>query len=176
MTLISEEFRRWASLVDLSAIANPHDKVAECEYFLELASHESNVSQFRWLISAFLNSAYSFFEISALAAFLALTDPQTGETVEDSAALDTLARYVAISRNRKKPMYVKTSGTHTVTKQLYEFRRRNTHYFPMSIMAAGASLPEDFHFGHITGTGEPALAFCRTAMALISQVQHELKA
>jgi len=170
------EFDDWLDLLDLAAIADPDDKIAECEYFLALASAEPDVQRFRWLISAFFGAAYSFFEISALSAFHAFTDPQTGKPIEDTGALDILRRYVTIIQNVKKPSFVKTGGRHDVTKQLYELRKGNTHYCPLSIMAAGPKLPGDFHFGDITGKGTPALAFCRTAMSLIRQVHQELQA
>lgn len=169
------EFDDWLDLLDLNAIADPDDKIAECEYFLALASAELELKRFRWLISAFFGAAYSFFEISALNAFHAFTNPQTDDPIEDSQALDTLRRYVKVFQNVKRPSFVKTGGHHDVTKQLYELRKGNTHHVPLSIMAAGPTLPEDFHFGYITGKGTPALAFCRAAMSLIRQVQRELQ-
>jgi hypothetical protein len=121
------------------------------------------------------NAAYSFFEISTLAAFYSMADPQTGEPVEDSDALQVLRRYVSVFRDLKRPMYVKTGALHPIVKKLYELRKRNTHHFPTSIMIAGEALPEGFHFGYVTGSGEPALEFCRSAMALVHQVQRELR-
>lgn len=170
------EFDEWFDLLDLSAVADPDDKIAECEYFLALASIEQDVLRFRWLISAFFNAAYSFFEIRALAAFHAFWDSHTEEPVEDSEVLDTLRRHIKIFRNAKKPWFVKTGGLGEVTEQLYELRKENTHHHPLSIMVTGPSLPEDFHFGEMTGKGTPALAFCRKTMALIRQVQQELQA
>lgn len=41
-------------------------------------------------------------------------------------------------------------------------------------MAAGSNLPEDFHFGNANGGGKPVLALCRSALAVIEQVQTEL--
>lgn len=173
---IPSDFEDWLNLLDLSAVADLDDKIAEREYFMALASTEQDVQRFRWLISAFFNAAYSFFEIGALGAFHAFTDPQTGESVGDSEALDTLRRYVKVFRNINNPSFVKTGGLHEVTTQLYELRKSNTHHYPLSIMAVGSSLPEDFHFGNITGKGTPALKFCRAAMSLIRQVHQELQA
>jgi len=169
------ELDDWINLLDMSAIADPFDKIAECQYFLDLASQEADVEHFRWLVSAFFAAAYSYFEISALSSFHAYTDPQ-GDPVEDSDALEVLRRYVTVSRNTKNPSFVKTGGNHEITIQLYEFRKRNTHHFPMSIMTTSPEIPEDFQFGRIRGQGKPALAFCRTAMALIRQVHQELQA
>lgn len=166
----------WLSLLDLSAIADPGDKVSECEYFLEIASSETNRERFRWQISAFFNAAYIYFETSALSAYFSISDPQTGEPVEDSEALAILRKYVRVIQNAKKPNYVKTAGLHPIAERLYELRKANTHHFPMSIMVAGSSLLEDFHFGNMTGKGTPALEFCRSAMALIRAVQAELSA
>ncbi len=170
------EFDEWFDLFDLSAIADPDDKLAECEYFLALASTEQNVFRFRWLISAFLNAAYSFFEIRALAAFHAFWDDRSEDSYEDPEAVDTLSRYVKIHRNPNNPSFVKTSGLCEMTEQLYKLRKENTHHNPLSIMVTGPSLPENFHFGDMTGKGRPALAFCHEAMTLIRRVQQELKA
>lgn len=169
------DFNDRLDLFDLSAIAEPDDKVAECEYFLTLASAEPCLQRFRWLISAFLGAAYSFFEISALSAYHTFTDPQTGGSIEDAEALNVLRRYVTVSQNVKNPSFVKTGGHQEVIKQLYELRKVNTHHVPLSIMSIGDELPEDFHFGHITGNGVPALVYCRTVISLIRQVHHELQ-
>lgn len=166
----------WLNLLDLSAIADPGDKLAECAYFLALAAQEKCREHFRWLISAFFNAAYSYFETSALSAYVAFYDPKTGEPIEDQEALLILRKYVKVFRNEKNPNFVKTAGLHPVTKQLYELRKANTHHFPLSIMVAGLSLPKDFHFGNMTGKGTPALEFCNSAMALIRIVQKELDA
>jgi len=173
---VPSEFEDWLNLLDLAAIADSHDKIAECEYFLTLASTEQDVQRFRWLISAFFGAAYSFFEISALSAFQAFIDPRTGEPVENTDALKTLRRYVTVDQNVKNPFFVKTGGNHDVTKQLYKLRTANTHHYPLSIMATCPELPGAFHFGNIIGKGTPALAFCRTAMSLIRQVHQELEA
>ena len=74
----------WLNLLDIAAIADPGDKLAECEYFLALAEQETDRERFRWTISAFFNAAYSYFETSALAAYVALTDPHNGDSIEDT--------------------------------------------------------------------------------------------
>lgn len=159
---------------DIEAIEDPSNKVAECEYFLGLASVEKDRTHFRWLISAFFGAAYSFFEMSALRAHFAFTAPDTGESIEDLDALMILRNYVVVEKNR--PSRVNTAGKHPITKSLYELRRANTHHHPLAIMATGSSLPEDFQFGNMKGEGTPALAFCQEAMSLIRQVQSELEA
>lgn len=167
----------WVNLseIDIGAIADPDDKIAECKFFLSLASSEKNVQHFRWLISAFLGAAYSFFEISALSAYYRFSDHETGEPIEDAQSLEILRRYVKVVQDAKRPRYVKTAGHHPITKQLYEIRKSNTHHISMSIMSTGQLLPEDFHFGYLMGQGIPALAFCRQAMELIGQVHEEVQ-
>lgn len=164
------------SRLDLGAIEPSSNKVAECQYFLNLASSEKDHAHFRWLISAFLNAAYSFFEMSAMRAYFAFTHPETGEIHEDGEAIEILKKYVGISQDKKRPTYIKTRGTNNITKKLYEFRKRNTHHYPLYIMKAGGNLPEDFHFGNMIGDSEPALEFCCQAMELILQAQKELDA
>lgn len=164
------------SRLDLGAIEPSSNKVAECQYFLGLASSEKDHAHFRWLISAFLNAAYSFFEMSAMRAYFAFTHPETGEMHEDGEAIEILEQYVGVSQEKTRPTYIKTWGTSDTTKKLYEFRKRNTHHYPLYIMKAGEDLPEDFHFGKMIGDGEPVLKFCSQAMALILQAQEELDA
>ena len=163
----------WLNRIDLEAIADPTDKLSESEFFLGLASQEANRERFRWLISAFLNAAYSFFETSALSAFFRFTD-EGGEPHADDDALEVLRTYVVVMQDKKRPSYVKTAGLHEVTKQLYEFRKKSAHHTALSIMATGSSLPADYHFGNMKGEGTAALEFCTNAMKLMRTVQLEL--
>lgn len=162
--------------LDLDAIADPGDKVRECEFFLGLASTEKDRTRFRWLISAYLNAVYSYFETTALYASVAFTDPQTGDPIVDADAVEKLRTYVRVVQNGKDPYYVKTGGLHPVVARLYEVRKEATHHFPLSIMAAGPNLPEDFQLGSMKGEGEPLLALCRDALAVVKQAQAELAA
>lgn len=162
--------------LDLDAIADPGDKIRECEFFLGLASIEMDRTRFRWLVSAYLNAVYSYFETTALYASVSFTDPQTGDPIVDSEAVEKLRAYVRIFQNEKKPYYVKTGGLHPIIARLYEVRKAATHHFPLAIMAAGPNLPEDFHLGNMRGEGEPLLALCREALAVVKQVQAEIDA
>lgn len=171
----SADTEDWLNLLDLDAIADPADKLPECEYFLALASDETDKDKFRWLISAFFGAAYSFFEINALRGYQSFHNPNTGDPIENEEALETLRRYVKVVQDVKRPTYVKTSGHHKITKELYNLRKGNTHHYPLSIMTCGTRLPDDFHFGSLSGKGIPALAFCREVMSLIREVENELQ-
>ncbi len=160
--------------IDMSAIAIPDDKINECEYYLKLASNEKDNDKFRWLISAFFNAAYSFFEITALSAYNAYNDPENGDPIEDGEALDAIRCYVRVFQNSKNPSFVKTSGLHEITEKLYDLRKENTHHYPLSIMKVGESVPEDFHFGYLKGEGTPALEFCREVMGIIFELNKEI--
>jgi hypothetical protein len=59
---------------------------------------------------------------------------------------------------------------------LQKVQKAATHHYPLSIMAAGPNLPEDFHLGSMRGEGEPLPAVCRDALVVIKQVQAELDA
>ena len=168
-TDINEFFSRF----DMAAVEDVGSKVAECEYFLGLASSETERSHFRWLISAFLNAAYSYFEMSALHAYFAFTD-QDGNSLPDDGAIEVLLGHVRVIRNEKRPGFVKTAGRSPLTKKLYEIRKGNTHHFPLSIMASGPDLPSDFQFGSMRDAGEPIMPFCQNVMELIHSVQREL--
>lgn len=160
--------------LDLSAIADPNDKVRECEFFLGLASAEPSRERFRWLITAYLNAVYSFFETSALYANAAFIHPETGDPMADDEALETLRAYVKVFSSPKKPYFVKTGGLHSVVQRLYKVRAAATHHFPLSIMVAGPNLPEDYYFGSLRGQGDPILALCRDALAVVMKVSDEL--
>jgi hypothetical protein len=160
--------------LDLDAIADPGDKVRECEFFLGLASAEQSRERFRWLITAYLNAVYSFFETSALHANAAFSHPETGNPIADDEALEKLRAYVKVFTDTKKPYYVKTGGLNSVVQRLYKVRAAATHHFPLSIMVAGPNLPEDYHFGNMRGQGEPILGLCRDALAVVRKVDEEL--
>lgn len=162
-------------LVDLDAVPEPLDKVKECQFFLGLAEHELDPQRFRWLTSAFFGAAYSFFEIAALNAHQRFFHPDTGEPLKDEDTLKFLRQYVVVKQDNKRPSFVKTAGRHHITRKLYDLRRTNTHYEPLSIMRTTDDLPGGFHFGILTGTGTPALAFCREVMVLIDRVATELQ-
>jgi hypothetical protein len=160
--------------LDLSAIADQGDKMRECEFFLGMASDEADRMRFRWLISAFLNAVYSYFETSALRANLAITT-EDGEQVADDDALEALRAYVAVTtRNTRKGLRVDTQGFGPVMNRLYKIRAAATHHFPLAIMAAGPNLPEDYHFGNMRGEGEPVLALCREAFEVVRSVERDL--
>lgn len=170
----SDSFEDWLDYGDLSAVPDLDDKHLECEYFFELLSVEKDRNRFRWLVSAFLNAIYSYFETSALTAHFRFTHPETGEPIEDSESLEILRQYVRVFQNAKKPNYVKTSAVHPVVKEIYELRKVSTHHFSLSIMEAGSVLPRDFQFGDIRGKGVPAIAQCQRAIELVRVVQVEL--
>lgn len=171
---IEGEMDEWLNL-DFDAVADLEDKLAECKYFLSLATQESNRDRFRWLVSAFCGAAYSYFEISALQAYRSFEDEKTGQPIENEEALGALRRYVRVFQDAKRPNFVKTAGQHEITKKLYELRKGNTHHCPFSIMITGRGTSEDFHFGFLLGKGVPALAFCRQVMSLIHEVESELQ-
>lgn len=160
----------WLSRWDRESVPDPDDKVRECEFFFELLSAETNRNRFRWLVSAFLNSAYSFFESTALTAYFRYTDSESGEPYADHDGLAVLMKYVKVLQSTSNPNFVKTAGSTPMTKQLYEIRKKCTHHFPLSIMAAGTALPEDFYFGSMRGEGIPVMPICRDAVAIIRTV------
>lgn len=162
----------WLTRWDIDAVPDFNDKVKECEFFFESLRTETDRNRFRWLVSAFLNAAYSFFESSALTAYFRFTDPN-GNSHADHESLSVLRRHVRVEQNQNKPNFVKTAGLTPITTQLYDFRKKNTHHYALSIMAVGPSLPEDFHFGSMRGEGTPVLPLCRNALMLIQSIHSE---
>jgi hypothetical protein len=166
-------FEDWLNRWDMPSIPDFDDKIRECNFFFDLLSVEADRSRFRWLLSGFLNAVYSFFESSALTAHFRYTDSR-GETYEDDDGLAVLRRHVKVEQNKNNLNFVKTSGLTSLTKQIYEIRRKNTHYFPISIMATGPSLPEDFHVGNMQGELIPAVSLCREALKLVQSIYAEV--
>lgn len=167
------DFEDWLNRWDMQSIPDFDDKVRECEFFFELLANEKDRNRFRWLLSGFLNSVYSFFESSALTAHFRYTD-SNGEPFEDDDGLAVLRRHVKVEQNKNNLNFVKTSGLTPLTKQLYEIRKKSTHHFPLSIMTTGASLPEDFHLGSMQGEGVPAMPLCREVLQLIQRIYAEI--
>ncbi|GAB4058320.1 hypothetical protein [Uliginosibacterium sediminicola] len=168
------ELDDWLDRWDFQAVADFDDKLKECEFFFDLISSETNRNRFRWLVSAFLNAAYSFFESTALTAYFRFTAPETGESVEDHEGLAILRNHVKVIQDAKNPKFVKTAGLTPLTKQLYEFRKKSTHHYPLSIMVTGEALPENFHFGDMRGEGVPVIPLCRDVLELIRAVYAEI--
>lgn len=167
------DFEDWLDRWDIQAVPDFDDKLRECEFFFELLSKETDRNKFRWLLSGFLNAAYSFFESSALTAHFRYTDSD-GEPYEDGEGISILRRHVKVEQNKKNRNFVKTAGLTPLTRQLYEVRKKCTHHFPLSIMVTGSSLPENFHLGSMKGEGVPAMPFCRDVLQLIQSVFAEI--
>ena len=163
----------WLNRWDMQAVPDLDDKLRECEFFFALLSQETDRNKFRWLLSGFLNATYSFFESSALTAHFRYAD-SNGELYEDEASLSILQRHVKVNQSKKNPNYVKTTGLTALTVQLYEIRKKCTHHFPLSIMATGPSLPEDFHLGNMKGVGIPVMPLCRNVLQLIQSIYAEI--
>ena len=89
----------WLDRLDIGAIPDLDDKVRECEFFFESLSAEIDRNRFRWLVSAFLNATYSFFESSALTAYFRFTDAD-GNSHPDHDGLAILRRNVRVEIGR----------------------------------------------------------------------------
>jgi len=171
MNVDTEELKQFMASVDLSSSAGLDDKAEECRFFLALAETETDRARFRWLVSAFLSAAYSYFEHTAFWACIACTDEDTGEDIPDEALLSAVREHVDVKQNKKYTSYVQTTATRGILKRLYALRHENAHLSPLSIMSVGLSLPEDFHLGWKVGSGFPLLAFCKEVMTEIGQLQ-----
>jgi hypothetical protein len=168
----STKLPEWFLKIDLQSIAGFDDKLQECEFFFDLLSKETDRHKFRWLISAFLNAAYSFFETTALTAHFRFTD-ENGDARKDIDAINTLEKHVKVTPGGKKP-FVKTSAMTTATKKFYDLRNKTTHRHGLSIMITGPDLPMDFHFGSIKGETEPAMPLCQELISLVKSVYLEI--
>lgn len=167
------ESYQWLNCYDIEAVPDIDDKLKECEFFFEMLAAETDRSKFRWLLSAFLNAAYSFFESSALTAHFSHTG-QDDELHVDQVSLCVLRHHINVKQTQTNPKYVKTSGLTPLTKQIYYYRNKSTHHFSLSIMAAGLCLPEDYYLGHMKGEGIQVMPFCRDALQLIRDVYAEI--
>ncbi|MBD9471169.1 hypothetical protein [Pseudoxanthomonas sp. PXM01] len=162
--------------VDVSSAAAQDYKADECRFFLELARAQTDRSRFRWLVSAFLSAAYSFFDQAAYWACISQVDESTGEDTADEILLSAVREHIDVTQNKKYASYVKTTASRGVLQQLYEIRQQNTHRSSLSIMCAGESLPDDFHLGWELGKGLPLLEFCDEVMTEIEQLRFKREA
>jgi hypothetical protein len=112
----------WLRGLDIQAVPDLDDKLRECEFYFGLLEGQDDRSKFRWVLSGFLNAAYSFFESSALAAYYRFTDAD-GEPYADFDGLAILRRHVKVLRNEKNPSFVKTAGLSKLTTTIYEIRK-----------------------------------------------------
>lgn len=163
----------WLNRWDIQSVPDFDDKVRECEFFFEKLATEVDRNRFRWLLSGFLNAAYSFFESTALAAHFRFTDAD-GNPYKDNDGLSVLRRHVKVEQRKNNLEYVKTTGLTPLTMQLYEVRKKCTHHFSLSIMVTGVSLPEDFHLGNMREEGTPAMPLCREVLQLIRSIHAEI--
>lgn len=171
---LQQEFFDYLARLDLAAVESAQDKVDECRYFLAQARVEKERSRFRWLLSALLSAAYSFFEMAALEARHRFCG-EDGEVYPDEQALTVLSNHVKFEKAGKKG-WVKASALSPAAKKLFDARRRNTHHYPLSIMECGPNLPADFRLGRLRDEGVPALDFAVDVVNLVEQVQRELDA
>lgn len=160
------------SAYDFESIVEQTDKLHEAEYFLNASRQQSERREFRWLVSAFLNAAYSYFDTAALTACHSSTN-EDGDTEADPEAVKILEKYIKIDQKKSNPFRIHTQAVHPLVEALYMHRRDNTHYFPMSIMATGPH-PENFELGSERGKGVPLIQLCGDIMTLMRQVQNEL--
>ena len=172
-TSTSFDFEDCISKVDIYASPDFDDKLRECDFYFAQLLAETERDRFRWLLSGFLNAAYSFFESTALAAHFRFADAD-GNTHEDSDGLAILRRHVKVSQSTSDPRFVKTQAKTILTEQLYGLRKKCIHHFPLAIMVTGSSLPEDFHIGDMRDAGIPAVQFCREVLRLIQGIYAEL--
>jgi len=160
--------------IDLDAIPMPDDKLKECYFYYNLLCTENDRAKFRWLLSAFLGSCYSFLEIKSKHLFFAFTDPDTGEMHEDENALAIFRQYVRAFKNKKNSSFIQTKALHALIKTLYEFRNKNTHHGALSIMQQGTATAENYLIGETLNTGVPAIKFCKSILFLFNEINEQL--
>lgn len=101
-------------------------------------------------------------------------DPVTNEPIDDEESLEILREYIRVLRNERNPQFVKTAGVHPTLVKLYEFRKRNTHYYPLLIRANGKNLPDDFIFEEAQGQSTPVLHFCNEVLDILSSIEERI--
>lgn len=149
------------------------DKIKECEYFLELATKEADINKFRWLSSAFLSAAYSFFEIKAVELWHMFEDRrEAGETCEDEGKLEILHRYVKSEKNKRTKGRIDTRAVVELAKEFREIRRKNTHEAPLFIREIEVGEPELNEF--LSRRDVKVLQFFRDVLILLNGVKAEL--
>ncbi|SFU62923.1 hypothetical protein [Nitrosospira multiformis] len=157
--------------LDIVGIPSAWDTFQKCEYFLNLASSEVNTPQFSWLISAFLEAAYSYFDVLAIGAMNSFTDGYTGGTWQDEELYFKILGSV-VYIGSEGPFRVKTSiapYSPLIVRHLFKFHEDYTYHYPLAILKAGPNLPEEFRFGGSIRNGVPALEFCRKVLVFFKE-------
>ncbi len=156
-------------------IPDPLDKCLECRYFFQLLEGESNQNNFRWLMSAFVSAAYSFFETVNFSAYKRYPDEISSVNTGCEEVLNVINKYVISKNNGKGDRRFTTSAISPLLKQLYALRNSNIHRSAFLIKTNGSDLPNDFMFGFIMDSDVPALAFCKKVVALIDDISRNLQ-
>lgn len=99
----------WLCGLDIQAVPDLDDKLRECEFYFGLLEGQDDRNKFRWVLSGFLNAAYSFFESSALTAYYRFTNAD-GDSYADMDGLGILRRHVKVLRNEKNPQLCEDCG------------------------------------------------------------------
>lgn len=164
------------SQVDLASIPLPDDKIEECRFFFNALSIEPDRKHFRWLVSAFLNAAYSFFESEALTAYFRFFSPDDGVAHKDQHAISTLENHIGtkFQPTKNRPEYVKTWGDTDITRKLYLIRKTSTHYGSLTITSDGKNVPSDFRIKLSCGESVLAVSFCSEVLQLITDIYSEI--
>ena len=116
----------------------PDDKLDECQFFMSQMESTTEASKMRWLLSAYLNACYSFFEIKVNYSYFNPNFPK------DEFSLAELSNFIDHKANPTKniPKKTQTFGKDERVKLLYELRHENTHNSPMLVLTKNN---EDFY-------------------------------
>ena len=120
------------------------DKIEECGFFLGLMRTNSDLKQFRWLTSAFLEAARAAMDWMAYAAHhYSPYQDEEGVRVMDDYYVVPLSRYMTTNRAGSK---VFVQPVHPLLKELCRHRTQTAHYRPLWIKPVKVSSPSEFVF------------------------------
>lgn len=174
MENLNKNSDKWLD-IKLDDIPDPLDKLLECKYFFRLLEVEVERDNFRWLMSAFLSAAYSFFETANFYAQKRYSDEVSSVDVGCEEMLGILKNYVFLREKGKGDKRFSTSGMMPLIKQLYDLRHLNTHRSAFSIKTNGVNLPGDFVIGFVASDDVSAIEFCKKIITIMENVSDRLR-
>lgn len=158
---------------DLDAIPDFDDKFEECKYFYSLAKDECDIKKFRWLVSACLNSANSFFDIKAGQLYHAFEDAETGEAIKDEEKLELFKAHMKTKQSPKNPSRIKAFPIGQLLERMREIRNANAHEHALffTTRESGNQSAYEITMGQYSVS---ALQFCEHLIQRMEEVIREL--
>lgn len=180
-----DEYAEW----DLTGIVDEgrfpiyvQDKIAECEFFLDLMSKTTDWNHFRWLTSALLEAARASVDWIAHRAYHVDQWDEYQSTAPDPFYVKALSKFVKPRLNEKgKLIGLEPKGR--LFKELWKHRKQTAHLGSLWIKPEKVTSPSEFMFGEVAvhkgrllqkKDGKSVLQFAREVLDHIESISREV--